>query len=362
MVEAGLLVSTDAAANLVGRSAFGAGAIVSGSHLDTVVNGGWLDGAYGVVAAVEVAQALRDAGVTLTHPYACVAFANEEGANGTVAFTGSHVLAGHPDPIELERVDDDGISLRDRISAAGGRPSSLASAAFQPGDIAAMVELHIEQGPVLEHEGFPIGVVEGITGRGNVLIRIRGTANHAGTTPMELRRDAAVAAARVILAVDDLARTGWVRTATSGHVQIRPNVRNVVPGEAIVACDLRDVDINRIDAAIVELERRCAELAVSTATDIDLAIEARLVGAACDPTLMQLVAAAADSLGLTHRSLPSGAGHDSQVMAHIAPIGMVFVPSIGGISHNPKEDTAADQLVAGANVLLRTIVAFDQQP
>ena len=359
MIDAGLTVETDAATNLIGRSAIGPGAIVSGSHLDTVVNGGWLDGAYGVVAAIEVAQSLRDAGHQLIHPYVCIAFANEEGANGTVAFTGSHALAGHPDAIETDRADDDGIALHDRIRTAGGEPERMASAALQPGDIAAMVELHIEQGPVLEHEGATIGVVEGITGRGNVLVAIQGTANHAGTTPMDLRHDAAVAAARIILEIDDLARSGWVRTATSGHIQIRPNVRNVVPGEAVIACDIRDIDVRRIDEAIVELQRRCGEVATATATAIELSIEARLVGAACDPLLMKLITDSTVSLGLSHRALTSGAGHDSQVMAHLTPIGMVFVPSIGGVSHNPTEDTRPDDLVAGANVLLRTIVSFD---
>lgn len=359
MTEAGLTVTTDAATNLIGRTREGERALLSGSHLDTVVNGGWLDGAYGVIAAIEVAQTMHEAQTPLQHPYVVVGFANEEGANGTNPFTGSDTIAGLGGAIDVARQDDDGVTLAERIDGSGGSSSGLAAAAWPPDSVAAMIELHIEQGPVLEHEGIQIGVVDGITARFGLTITIAGKANHAGTTPHHLRQDASVAAAHTILAIQSLALEGHVRVATCGYTRVAPNVRNVVPGLVELGVDIRDANPTRLVEAIEVLTATVAGIGEQTGTTITIERGSSVDGAPCDERLQACVRDSAAALGLTHRIMPSGAGHDAQVIATIAPVGMVFVASIGGTSHHPSEDTTPDDLVAGANVLLHALIRAD---
>ena len=361
--DAGLDTHVDAAANLVGgpRPVRERPALVMGSHLDTVVDGGRLDGAYGVVAAVEVAATLAEAGHELHHDLRIVAFSDEEGANGTPGMLGSQALVGVLDPFDLERVDDEGVRTGGRVFAAGGDPDQIASAAWPAGSIAGYLELHIEQGPVLAEADLPIGVVEAITGRGTVEVVITGTANHAGTTPMDLRHDAMTAAAEVVLAVERLAIDGRVRVATAGHLRVTPNVRNVVAGEAVLGLDLRDVDDARIAAAVAELRRQAAEIAARRRVEIEVVDGQGVIAMPCDPGLVADVDGAARGLGLPTMRLPSGAGHDAQVVARVAPMAMIFVPSEGGISHNPAEHTEPDALVAGADVLLQALLRADER-
>ena len=245
MIEAGLAPVVDAAANLIGRrpgTANAGGAVATGSHLDTVVDAGPFDGAYGVVAAVEVAAALYLAGSELRHDLIVTAFANEEGARGTLGMVGSRALVGDVTADELARPDDDDVTLARRLRDAGGDPEEIAGAAWAADTVAAFVELHVEQGPVLDTAERQLGVVTAITGRLGVDVDIVGAANHAGTTPMNLRQDALTAAAEVVLAVEQLAHDRVVRVATSGHLRVRPNVRNVVPGRVVVSAELRDED------------------------------------------------------------------------------------------------------------------------
>jgi len=340
MRDAGLHPVVDAATNLIGRSPGTKGRwLASGSHLDTVVHGGPLDGAYGVIAALEVASALHDAGHTMDHGLLVAAFANEEGARGTAGMTGSYGCIGALDDTWLDEVDDDEVTVRDRLAGAGGDPEDLGSARWAFDEIDAFVELHIEQGPVLDSTGARIGVVSGITGRQALDLHIVGAANHAGTTPMHLRIDALAAAAEVVLAVEALPRDGGIRVATCGHVTAIPNVRNVVPGEALLGVEIRDQSSAALDAAIPEIEAL-----------LD-AIEA--------PAIKASTARAADGRGLQHVELPSGAGHDAQVIAEAAPIGMIFVPSRVGVSHSPDEHTEPEDLVAGAQVLVDTLLDLD---
>lgn len=363
MQEAGLQTHVDAAANLIGASAtMGEGdCLVMGSHLDTVVDGGHLDGAYGVVAAVEVAATLAESGVALGHALRLVAFSDEEGANGTPGMLGSQAIAGVVDPYELDRLDDEGVRMSARIFAAGGAPEQIGTAAWPAGAIAAYLELHIEQGPVLAATDLAIGVVEAITGRGTVEVTVTGNANHAGTTPMDLRQDAMTAAAEVVLAVERLALDGHVRVATSGHLKVSPNVRNVVAGSVGLGLDLRDVDNSRIDAAIARLRTVVAEIAERRAVDISVVEGQSVTAMPCDPAIVDEVEQAAATLSLPSVRLPSGAGHDAQVIARMAPIGMIFVPSRGGVSHNPAEHTEPEALVAGAEVLLQSLLAADRR-
>ncbi|GAA1835998.1 Zn-dependent hydrolase [Luedemannella flava] len=361
MREAGLTTEIDPAGNLIGRrpGTGAAGVLAIGSHLDTVVDAGALDGAYGVVAAVEVAAALHAANVALRHDLAVIAFSNEEGARGTPGMVGSLAVAGRLDPKQLAVPDDEGVPLRDRIADAGGDPDAIAKAAWPPGSLAAFLELHVEQGPVLDDAGLRAGVVTAVTGRATVDVTIEGAANHAGTTPMGRRADAGVAAARIVLAVHALAGADGVRVATAGHLDLSPGVRNVVAGRAVVGVDLRDTDDDRVVAAVARLRAEAATIADETGTRISVAVRSSVAAAPAAGWLADCVRAAIAELRLPCVELPSGAGHDAQIMAALGPIAMAFTPSIGGISHAPGEATHPDDLIAGADVLCRALVHAD---
>ncbi len=352
MSAAGLAVETDAAGNVIGRRAGGdglPGVLATGSHLDTVVEAGPLDGAYGVVAAIEVAAVLPP----LRHDLAVIAFSNEEGARGTPGMVGSLAIAGRLTAAQLAERDDEGVPLADRL---GGDPAARPTG-WPPGSLAGFLELHIEQGPVLHRAGVPIGVVSGITGRATLDVVVRGVPNHAGTTPMAARRDAAHAAALLVLAVRGLAGESGVRVATTGVLRLEPGVRNVVAGRATVGVDLRDLDDARIAAATARLREAAARIASETGTAVEVVPRSAVPAVRADPLLMGCVRDAAE--GLAHRELPSGAGHDAQVLAGLGPVGMVFVPSVDGVSHAPAEATDPAHLVAGAEVLRRALVLAD---
>ena len=363
MAEAGLDVWVDEAGNLFGRLPGSDGfpaALVAGSHLDSVTRGGPLDGPAGVLSALEAAAALRQAGTVLRHDLVVAAFSNEEGARGTPGMVGSKAVAGLLTTDDLARPDAEGVVLADRIRQAGGDPERIGGAAWVPGRMAAFLELHIEQGPVLEAGRARIGVVSAITGQVKVTAVITGEPNHAGTTPMSLRRDAATAAARLVLAVETLAADGHVRVATTGVLTIGPGVGNVIPGEATLGIDLRDGDADCIEAAVKLLDEWAADIARRTGTRIDLRPGPVQRPVATDPGLSACVTRAAESLGAPWLAMPSGAGHDAQIIAAIAPVAMVFVPSVGGVSHAPTEATAPDDLIMGADVVLRALLAADR--
>ena len=362
MAEAGLDVTVDAAANLIGRRPGRTGRwLAIGSHLDTVIDGGPYDGAYGVVAAVEAAAALHTA--DLDHGIIVAAFANEEGARSTAGMTGSHACAGRLDAAALAQVDDEGATVAERIRAAGGDPEAAAivAAAWHPLVLDAFIELHVEQGPVLHAAGVPVGVVTGVTGRQVLDLTIAGAANHAGTTPMDLRVDALAAAAEVVLTVEELPSKGLLRVATTGHVVASPNVRNVIAGRVSLGVDLRDEDAARLDATMAEVDALLAAIAARRRVTIDITWGQRVMPVAADPAIAAAARAAASSLGLASLDLPSGAGHDAQILGATGlPIGMVFVPSVAGVSHSPLEHTEPEHLVAGARVLLATLVELDR--
>jgi allantoate deiminase len=362
MAEAGLDVTVDAAANLLGRRPGRTGRwLATGSHLDTVIDAGPYDGAYGVVAAVEAAAALHTA--DLDHGIIVAAFANEEGARSTAGMTGSHACAGRLDAAALAQVDDEGATVAERIRAAGGDPEAAAivAAAWHPLVLDAFIELHVEQGPVLHAAGVPVGVVTGVTGRQVLDLTIAGAANHAGTTPMDVRFDALAAAAEVVLTVEELPSKGLLRVATTGHLVASPNVRNVIAGRVSLGVDLRDEDADRLDATMAEVDALLAAIAARRRVTIDITWGQRVMPVAADPAIAAAARAAASSLGLASLDLPSGAGHDAQILGATGlPIGMVFVPSVAGVSHSPLEHTEPEHLVAGARVLLATLVELDR--
>lgn len=358
----GLDSAVDAAGNVIVRRPGRPGpadrpVLLIGSHLDTVANGGRLDGAYGVLAGLDVMQTLAEHRVELAREPVLVAFANEEGALFPQPFWGSKVLAGALDSLPADPRDHEGRSLRGPLARAGGDLAALGTAVWPAGSVAAYLELHVEQGPVLESGGHTIGVVDSITGRTQFAVEIRGAAGHAGTTPMELRRDPVTAAARVVLAAEEIARERRLcRVATVGWLEVQPNSANTIADGVRLTVDLRDSDPVNLELAEKALRTSLATLAHESNVSITVRVDARAAPVHTDPALRATITASADELGLSHLVLPSGAGHDAQIVAGIAPIGMIFVPSAGGVSHVPEEDTADADLVAGARVLLRTVL------
>lgn len=359
MEEAGLAARSDAAGNVIGRLGEGPRSVLSGSHIDTVPDGGPLDGAFGVLAALECARTIAAAGLAPGRALEVAAFADEEGR--FIGCLGSRAMAGALAVDEVRAAADfDGNALGEAMRAAGFDPDRIGEAARSRDEIEAYVELHIEQGPVLEHKAIPIGVVEAIVGQAQFDLRFLGEADHAGTTPMELRKDAfmgaAVYAARAREFV--LAEGSEHARLTFGIVESKPQSANIVPFEARMRQELRDVEA----ATLERLLAGTRALAAAVAAEFRLGLEIEPVfhnrPAAMSARVQGAVRDACRALGLASHDMPSGAGHDAQVMATIADAGMIFVPSRGGRSHRPDEWTDWPALEAGANVLLYTLLGL----
>lgn len=358
MRAAGLDVRLDAAGNILGRRA-GADPsrqpLLFGSHIDSVPDGGNYDGDVGSLAAIEVAQTLVERNVTLRHPIEVVVFQNEEG--GTV---GSRAMAGQLEPAALALTARSGRVTREGIAFIGGDPDRLESAVRKRGDVAAYVELHIEQGGTLEEKKIDIGVVLGIVGIGWWDVTVDGFANHAGTTPMDKRQDALLATARFIEMVNRVVTSEAGRqVGTVGRIQALPGAPNVIPGQVVCSLELRDLDPLKIERLYQRVREEAQRIATASKTTFSFAETHRSVPALTDPRVQALIENVALDRKLTTTRLPSGAGHDAQYVAQICPAGMIFVPSVGGISHSPKELTTPQDVVNGANVLLDTIQRLD---
>jgi N-carbamoyl-L-amino-acid hydrolase len=363
MREAGLDVRIDAAANVIGRMAgrdASAPPIVVGSHSDSVVGAGNFDGALGVLAAIEVAQTLSEQGLRTRHPLEAVVWTNEEGVAYGDGLCGSRAVAGEVSPEELDRVWN-GVRKADAIRALGGDPDRLADARRAPGSIHAYLELHVEQGGALDRASVPVGIVEGIVAIHRDECVVTGSANHAGTTPMDGRQDALVAAARLVTDVRRIAvgRQGR-QVATVGQLEVWPNAPNVIPGRVGMTVELRDLSREVLLAMGAELRAAAGVIAVETGTRIDIRASCRHDAALASPEVRDAIARSADALGLPYLLLPSGAGHDAQMMARIGPMGMIFVRSAGGISHSPREWTSWEDCAHGADLLLRSVLAVDE--
>jgi len=329
--------------------------ILFGSHIDSVPSGGNFDGDVGSMAAIEVAHTLKEHGVTTRHPLQTVIWANEESLT-----MGSRAAVGDLQPEELERVYS-GIRMADGLRKIGGDPARLAEARMAPGSLHAYLELHIEQGGTLDKAGIPIGVVEGIVSIDEYEVEIRGFANHAGTTPMPERRNALLAAAKLIEAVQAIVtREPGRQVGTVGHLEVSPNARNVVPGVVRHSIELRDLSAEKIARLGDEIQKRAQQIAQETKTEISMKKVEHSAPAVATPAIQSQIEAAAASLGLKTMRLPSGAGHDAQVVAKLGPMGMIFVPSVDGISHSPREFTRWPDCANGANVLLHTILQMDR--
>jgi N-carbamoyl-L-amino-acid hydrolase len=360
MRGAGLEVHIDVAGNIIGRRAGsepGLPVIMTGSHIDSVPQGGNYDGDVGVLGAIEVAELLKAHAIATRHPFEFVVFTDEEG--GTV---GSQAMAGRLGAAAFDLASHSGLKIGDGIRAVGGDPARIAEARRAPGSLAAFVELHIEQGAILAESGIDIGVVEGIVGIRWWDVTVEGVANHAGTTPMDRRRDALVTAAELTLAVNRIATTTpGTQVATVGRIQAQPGAPNVIPGRVDMSLEIRDLATAKMESVFQAVETDARRIADARGTAIRFAeVDLALEPAPTDERLRAVIESAAASLGLSHWRMPSGAGHDAQDMAHVAPMGMIFVPSQGGISHAPQEYTTPADIANGADVLLRTLLSIDR--
>jgi len=361
MREAGMCARIDAIGNVVGRyegDALRLPCVMLGSHLDTVRDAGKYDGALGVVTAIECVRALAAQGRRLPFAVEVVGFGDEEGARFGATLLGSRAIAGTLGPKVLDLADRDGVTLRAALADYGLDPAHVSDAARPREEILAYAELHIEQGPVLEAEGLPVGVVTAISGATRLAIAIDGTAGHAGTVPMGLRRDALAAAAECVVAIEARAARTPELVATVGRLEALPGAVNVIPGRASFTVDVRSPrDVDRAAAvadATAAIEAICARRGVRAR--VDRTHESRT--APCAPWLRSQLARAIAAEGFAVRELPSGAGHDAMAMAEVADIGMVFLRCRGGVSHHPAESITAEDAATGAHVLLRFVEAF----
>ena len=364
MHQAGLETRIDPAGNIIGHRAGvepGLPTIALGSHIDTVPNGGKYDGALGVMGAIEVIQTLADHDASLRHPIEVLVFTNEEGTRFHRWLFGSRAMAGLLEPGDLTATDDQGVGIGSRLAEVGGDLDSIGQARRRSGELAAYLELHIEQGPELHRSGMPIGIVTGITGRAVLTVELTGKANHAGTTPMSARHDALVSASKLTLAVHRIATEMEVcRAATVGSAQVYPNAVNVVPGGVQLGVEFRDERMESLAAAEVEFRRAAIEIGAADGVDISIEKIESMPSVPIPARMQELVAEAAAGRGLACQGLTSGAGHDAQAMAAITSPAMIFVPSVDGISHALQEFTTPQDCANGAEVLLDLLLADER--
>jgi beta-ureidopropionase / N-carbamoyl-L-amino-acid hydrolase len=358
MREAKLEVSIDVAGNIVGRRAGserGLKPLMIGSHIDSVPAGGRYDGQVGSMGAIEVSETLAENNVRLRHPLEVVIFQNEEG--GTI---GSTAIARGLTEKDLNVVTNSKKTIREGIKFIGGDPDKLASAVRKKGHLAGYVELHIEQGGLLYQEKINIGVVEGIVGVFWWEVTVLGFANHAGTTPMNQRHDALLAAAKYIDAVNRIVTSLPGRqVGTVGKIQAFPGAFNIVPGKVTTSLGLRDLDAAKVQMIFEKIQAEVRQIEAVTGTKFDFKQVNASQPAPTDVRFRGVIDDAARQLGLTTKLMPSGAGHDAQEIAHLCPVGMIFVPSRDGISHSPLEFTEPADITNGANVLLHTLLKLD---
>ncbi len=359
MKEAGLQVRIDTAGNIIGKregSNPSLPPILFGSHIDSVPGGGNYDGDVGVIAAMECIEVMKESNQITQHPLEVIVFSDEEGG-----LVGSKSMAGDFHESAMEIKSHSGKTIREGIRAIGGDPDRINEAQRTKGSITAFLEMHIEQGGILDSEKINIGVVEGIVGINWWDVTIEGFANHAGTTPMNQRKDALLAAAKLIIAVNQVATSIPGRqVATVGKIKAEPGAPNVIPGKVVMSLEIRDLSAEKIQMVYEKIQTEAKKIEQESGTRIQFAaIDATAVPAPSDERVRKIISETAHQLGFTYKLMPSGAGHDAQDIARIAPMGMIFVPSIGGISHSPKEFTRTEDMANGAAVLLHTILKID---
>ena len=359
MKKAGMSVREDAIGNVIGRYEGledGAPAIMLGSHLDTVVMAGKFDGMYGVLCGLATVEYLAAQNRRLPHAIEVIGFADEEGVRYQSTFLGSRAITGEFDYAQLDRLDKDGISMRDALIAFGKNPEELPGAMRQQKEIAAYLEIHIEQGPVLEQEDLAVGVVTAIAGSTRMVATITGEAGHAGTVPMTLRRDALAAAAECIGSVEKICTGPAHLVGTVGVIKATPGAGNVIPGEVEFSMDIRSADDQIRHAAVDGVVAKLNEICTQRQVEISIETVQDEPGESCDKALVAHIGKAVATCQPRVLMLSSGAGHDAMVMAHLTAAGMIFVRCAGGISHNPAESITAEDAALGAEVMVQSVL------
>ncbi|HNP21087.1 MAG TPA: Zn-dependent hydrolase [Panacibacter sp.] len=359
--KAGLEVSIDYAGNIVGKRK-GKNPLLQpiafGSHIDMVPDGGNYDGCFGSISALEIIEVLNEKSIVTEHPLEVIIFSNEEG--GTV---GSKAMSSGLSKERLQQISQSGLTIAEGISRIGGNPENIDDNIQKNGAFKAFLELHIEQGGILAKENTEIGVVEGIVGIKRWEVTVAGFANHAGSTSMDMRQDALLAASKFVVAVNEvITSVKGSQVGTVGKLEVEPGAYNVIPGKVVLGLEIRDLSAEKIDQLFTEIKKRAAAIAAISKTTISFELQANpSKPALTDKTLQQLINKTATALGFSTKFMQSGAGHDAQQMALLAPAGMIFIPSAGGISHSPKEFSTAADMANGANVLLQTILTLDKE-
>jgi beta-ureidopropionase / N-carbamoyl-L-amino-acid hydrolase len=359
MKKAGLEVKIDAAGNIIGKRNGkdpSLKPIAFGSHIDMVPDGGNYDGAYGSITALEIIEVLNENKVITNHPLEVLIFQNEEGG-----LVGSSAMTGKLKKEALVQKSASGLTIREGIKILGGNPDRLDEAIRKKGDLTAFLEIHIEQSKVLETQGIDVAIVEGIVGIEDWDITVLGLANHAGSTPMNDRQDALIAASKLVLAVNEVVNsyTGS-QVGSVGKMSVSPGAPNVIPGKVEMSLQMRDLSKEKIMKMYMDIEKKADQIAKETHTQIVF----KHLNLSSTPTMASLeiqekMIQAAKSLGVSYTKMQSGAGHDVQEMSALGPIGLVFIPSKDGISHNPKEYSSPTQMAKGANVMLHTVLMLD---
>jgi N-carbamoyl-L-amino-acid hydrolase len=360
MEELEMAVRIDAAGNLIGRYEGldpSLPVLATGSHIDTVPEGGRYDGALGVVGALEAVRLLAERGLRLQHPLEVIVFADEEST-----MVGCKSMVGRADADPTSYATASGRPIQECLASIGGDWERRCSAERKPEEIAAFLELHVEQGGVLEAVDRQIGVVEGVVGQQRYSLSVSGQANHAGTTPMAMRRDALTTAARIILAIEDLAQHfPGDPVATVGKLQLWPNAANIVPGRVEFTLDMRDLSHAVIDQMRGQLERKLESISVASRNRITMTPQFVVDPSPADPRLQTVISAVCQRLGFSATHLPSRASHDAQELGRLTAMGMIFVPSRGGVSHSADEYTSPAECAQGVSVLLHSLIQIDQQ-
>jgi len=365
MESAGMSVHQDAIGNMTGRypaaaSAVSNEAIVIGSHLDTVINAGRFDGMLGVLSGIACVESLFEAGVQLNHPVEVIAFADEEGVRFQSTYLGSRAITGEFDAAVMSRTDADGISFSDALQAFNSGPDDIALIKREPKEMLAYLELHIEQGPVLQSKNVPVGVVSTISGATRLMIQLTGEAGHAGTVPMDLRRDALVAASHCIGIVETRCQGHDGLVGTVGHVNVEPGAGNVIPGSVQFSVDIRaaedDLRTKTVSSVIADITSVCEKRNITI--EVDRVHEAPTIP--CNTQVVEQLEFAVAATGYETLTLPSGAGHDAAAMASITDVGMLFVRCKDGLSHHPDEFVTENDAIAGANVLMEAVIRLSE--
>lgn len=360
MRKAGLEVHIDFAGNIIGKRAGkdpSKKPIAFGSHIDMVPNGGNYDGAYGSITALEIIEVLNENKIITDHPLEVIIFQNEEGG-----LVGSRALTGNLNKESLSQKSASGLTLEEGIRAIGGNPDRLGEVVRKPGDLAAFIEIHIEQSKVLESRGVEVAIVEGIVGIEEWDITVTGMANHAGSTPMNDRQDALIAASKLVLAVNEVVNSyEGSQVGSVGKISVPSGAPNIIPGKVEMSLQMRDLSSEKIMKMFADIEKRAAQIAKETKTEIKF----EYLSPGATPTIaskeiQDKMVQAAQSLGISYINMQSGAGHDVQEMGKLGPIGLVFIPSKDGISHNPKEYSSPEEMAYGANVMLQTVLLLDK--